>query len=99
MILEKDVERHLKRQIKKRGGLSLKWTSTIRGVPDQIVLLPNGDTIFVELKKPDGKTRKLQDKMIKNLRDLKQTVFVCYTKYQVDNLISDLEKVGCFRKS
>lgn len=96
MDLEKDVERYLKKQISKKGGLSLKWTSTVRGVPDQIICLPNGETIFVEVKKPDGKTRKLQDRMIWKLRDLNQPVFICYTKMQVDKLIDDLTKIGCF---
>lgn len=96
--LEKDVEKYLKSQISKRGGLSMKWTSTVRGVPDQIVCLPNGETVFVEVKKPDGKTRKLQDKMIWKLRDLKQPVFICYTKLQVNKLVADLEKLGCFNR-
>ncbi|WP_368250932.1 VRR-NUC domain-containing protein [Enterococcus sp. 2201sp1_2201st1_B8_2201SCRN_220225] len=98
MDLEKDVEKHLKSQISKRGGLSLKWTSTVRGVPDQIICLPNGDTVFVEVKKPDGQTRKSQDKMIRTLQDLHQTVFVCYTKMQVDTLVRDLERIGCFNR-
>lgn len=99
MDLEKDVEKHLKSQISKRGGLSLKWTSPgTRGVPDQILLLPNGDTVFVEVKRPDGSTRKLQDKMIKNLQDLRQTVFICHSRLQVDTLIRDLERIGCFNR-
>ncbi|WP_071131350.1 VRR-NUC domain-containing protein [Enterococcus timonensis] len=96
MELEKDVESYLKREIKKRGGQSFKWTSTIRGVPDQIVCLPNGDTIFVELKKADGKTRKIQDKVIKDLRDLKQAVFVCHSRTEVSALVQNLEMIGCF---
>lgn len=98
MDLEKDVEKHLKKRISKKGGLSLKWTSTVRGVPDQIVCLPSGDTIFVEVKKPDGQTRKSQEKMIQKLRELNQMVFVCYTKMQVDTLVRDLERIGCFNR-
>lgn len=98
MELEKDVEKYLKSEVKKKGGLSLKWTSTVRGVPDQILCLPNGDTIFVEVKKPDGNTRKSQEKMIRTLRDLRQTVFICYSKLQVDTLMRDLERIGCFKR-
>lgn len=99
MDQEREVEKHLKSEVKKRGGLSLKWTSPgIRGVPDQILCLPNGDTIFVELKRPNGSTRKLQDKMIRNLRDLHQTVFICHSRLQVDTLIRDLERIGCFNR-
>lgn len=53
--LEKEVEAALVRQVKRRGGLCLKWVCPgWAGVPDRIVLLPGGRIVFVELKRPKG---------------------------------------------
>lgn len=54
-ILERDIERRLVDEIKKRGGQCLKWVSPgAAGVPDRIVLMPGGRTWFIELKRPKG---------------------------------------------
>lgn len=51
MTTEKRLERKLQNEVKKWGGLALKFTSPgFTGVPDRIVLLPSGKTLFVELK-------------------------------------------------
>lgn len=97
MILEKDVESYFRRQVEKRGGLSLKWVSPgTRGVPDQIVFFPNGRTATVEMKKPGGQTSKSQKKMAAKLRDLNQTVWECLSKGQADELMIIFEDWGWF---
>lgn len=55
MTLEKDIEQKLVSMVKRHGGYCLKWVcpSSV-GVPDRIVLLPYGQVIFVELKRPKG---------------------------------------------
>lgn len=98
MELEKDVERYLKKEVSKKGGMCLKWTSTVKGVPDQIVLCPNGDTVFVEVKKSDGKLRPTQVKFHQKLVDLKQTIFTVNSKQKIDGLLKDLQRIGCFKK-
>lgn len=45
-------------------------------VPDQVVKLPSGRVIFVELKTDKGRLSKLQEAQIKKLRDLGQQVEV-----------------------
>ncbi|EPN5928793.1 hypothetical protein ACT0JV_002687 [Listeria monocytogenes] len=51
MIIENDIENYLIRQVKKRNGLCLKWTSPGNaGVPDRIVM-NNKHIFFIELKK------------------------------------------------
>lgn len=53
--LEKELEADLVQEVKTLGGLCLKWTSPgTSGVPDRIILLPNGVTAFAELKRPRG---------------------------------------------
>ena len=55
VITEKQIEKRLVAEVKKLGGAALKFTSpgTV-GVPDRIVLLPNGRVRFVEVKRKGG---------------------------------------------
>lgn len=76
-MLEKDIERKFGEMIKKHGGICYKWTSPgNRGVPDRIVLLPDGVTYFVELKKPGGVVSKLQRKQMARIEALGTRCFV-----------------------
>jgi hypothetical protein len=53
--LEKDIEKALGRMVGRLGGLCLKWVCPgWAGVPDRIILLPGGQILFVELKRPKG---------------------------------------------
>lgn len=96
MELEKDVEQFFKNKVQKLGGLSMKWTSTVRGVPDQVVLFPNGKTVFVEMKRPGTNLRKSQEKMTRTLRLLNQEVYACHSKQQALLLIKEFEERGYF---
>ena len=50
---ESTVEHRLVTEVKKRGGIALKFVSPgIDGVPDRLVLLPDGKFAFVEVKAP-----------------------------------------------
>lgn len=94
---ERDVEQYLKKQIKDRGGRSWKWTSPgVRGVPDQILTLPNGLVVFVEVKEENGRLRPDQQRVLDVLDALNQDTYVVYGKEGVDNLICDLEAWGMF---
>ena len=49
-MLESTVERHLREEAKKRKGMALKFVSPgMNGVPDRIVLMPDGKMAFVDL--------------------------------------------------
>ena len=49
--LEKDVEGYLTRQVERLDGRCLKFIPDIdNGMPDRLVLLPGGITVWVELK-------------------------------------------------
>ena len=59
---EKDTEAFLRDEVKALGGRSYKWVSLgCAGVPDRIVILPNGRIFFVELKS-EGKTSTSQQR-------------------------------------
>ena len=77
--LEKRVETLLVTEISKAGGRAYKWTSPGNiGVPDRIVVLPNGVIEFVELKTEVGKLSELQKKQISTLAKMGQNVSVVY---------------------
>jgi hypothetical protein len=85
---EAQIERYLLNEIRKLKGLAYKFTSPGHaGVPDRVVLLPNGTTIFVELKKETGKLSALQIETIKSLQNNNIEVYVLYSKEDVDDFI------------
>ena len=66
---EKTIEGYFTRKVKEHGGLAWKFVSPGHaGVPDRIVLLPNGKCCFAEIKAPGKKPRKLQKAVIKRLQ-------------------------------
>ena len=68
---ESRIEKRLKNEIEKIGGKALKFVSPgMSGVPDRIVLLPQGRIVFVELKAPGKKLRPIQEYRAKELKSL-----------------------------
>ena len=58
---EKQIEQRLVQGVKKRGGMCMKFTSpNLPGVPDRIVLTPDGRTIYIELKTEIGRLANIQ---------------------------------------
>lgn len=51
---ESAIENVLVHQVKQMGGVCLKLTPTVAGVPDRVVLMPHGKVYLVELKALDG---------------------------------------------
>ena len=86
-MLEKEVEKYLIDQVKKYGGLCYKFTAPgTRAVPDRIVLF-SGRTYFIELKRPGGKPRKDQVKMIEIFGKQNIPIQVIDSKAGVDQFI------------
>lgn len=66
---EKEIERQVVREAKKRGGIALKFISPdYDGMPDRLVLLPDGKCGFVEVKAPSKRPRPLQMRRHRMLR-------------------------------
>ena len=58
---ESAIEARLVKLVRERGGLCFKFVSPGNpGVPDRIVVTPNGRTVFVELKTEIGRLSVLQ---------------------------------------
>lgn len=49
---ETQVERSLVAEVSARGGLAIKLAPTMRGLPDRLILMPNGGARLIELKAP-----------------------------------------------
>lgn len=86
LIKESDIESEFCRRVKAKGGLALKFTSSVAGVPDRIVII-KGDVFFVELKAPRGCLRKVQKAMIRKMREAGAEVHVVRSFNQIDEVI------------
>jgi len=87
---ERDIERKLVTAVKERGGLCWKFTSPgTAGVPDRIVLMPQGRMFFVEVKAPGQKPRKIQEVIHKRLRALGFRVYVIDGTEQIEEVLTD----------
>jgi hypothetical protein len=57
---EKQVENKLTAAVKKAGGIAPKFVSPgFAGMPDRLILLPDGHIAFAELKAPGKRPRPL----------------------------------------
>ena len=73
---EKLIEQKLVKAVKSRGGICPKLVCPgFDGMPDRLVLLPDGKVGFVEVKAPDEKPRPLQVSRHNLLRSLGLQVF------------------------
>ena len=76
-MLEKNIENKLTTAVKKAGGIAPKFVSpSFAGMPDRLVLLPDGVFAFVELKAPGESPRPLQRARHRKLRSLGFKVYV-----------------------
>ena len=88
---EKSIEKKLKDDGKAAGGLALKFVSPgTAGVPDRIVLMPEGKMAFAELKAPGKKMRPLQLKRKKQLQALGFRVYCIDRPEQIGGMIDEI---------
>ena len=95
-MLESEVEKRLRNKVKTDlQGMALKFVSPgFNGVPDRIILVPQGRIFFVETKAPGKKLRKLQEWVRGLIRNLGFVVLRIDTKEKVDLFIEEVKRGG-----
>lgn len=88
---ESFIEEKLTKAVKQNGGVCWKFTSPgTAGVPDRIILMPNGRIAFVEVKAPGEKPRPLQLSRHRLLRRLGFKVYVLDALEDIEKIISEV---------
>ena len=90
---EKQIEQHLVKAVKARGGLCPKLVSPgTDGMPDRMVLLPDSHMGFVEVKAPGEKPRPLQQRRHEQLRELGYKVSVLDDPEQIPPILNEIRR-------
>lgn len=90
MEIEKDVERLLKKEVEKLGGMCFKLVSPgMRGTPDRLVLLPDGKVHFIETKTLSGRPSIQQMAFKKKIEERNGSVKILSGKEEVMTFIED----------
>lgn len=88
---EKIIEKKLTAAVKKAGGIAPKFVSpSYDGMPDRLVLLPDGIIAFAELKAPGKRPRQLQEARHRLLRSLGFRVYVIDSEEQIGGMLDEL---------
>jgi len=88
---EKTVEQKLVSAVKKVGGVCPKFVSPgYDGMPDRLVLMPEGHIAFVEVKAPGETPRPLQTSRHRLLRALGFRVYVLDDPGQIGGIIDEI---------
>ena len=91
-ISEKEIEKYFVWAVASIGGKTYKFKSiSQRGVADRIACLPNGQTWFVEIKRPKGGVLSpMQDVFAEEMKLLCQNYACLWTKEDVMEWLSKL---------
>lgn len=88
---ERQIEQKLVKAVKAVGGIAPKLTSPgFDGMPDRMVLMPEGCIGFVEVKAPGEVPRPLQLSRHRLLRRLGFKVYVLDGAEQIGGIIDDI---------
>lgn len=91
---EKEIEHHLVMETRKRGGMALKFVSpSYSGMPDRLVLLPDGMMAFVEVKAPGRKPRPLQNSRHAMLHRMGFRVYVLDAVKNITAMLDEITHV------
>lgn len=91
---ENVIEAYLRDRVKEIGGRAYKFVSPGNsGVPDRLILLPGGKSIFIELKAPGKVTTPIQLQQHRKIRALGFEVLIIDSKEKVDDFIRSCGEV------
>lgn len=89
---EKSIEEKLTKAVQQNGGVCWKFTSPgTAGVPDRLLLLPDGRLAFVEVKAPGEQPRPLQRSRHRLLQRLGFRVYVLDNLAAIDKIIWEVK--------
>lgn len=89
---EKQIEQKLVQSVKSAGGVAPKFVSPgFAGMPDRLILLPDGHIGFAELKAPGKEPRPLQLARHRLLRKLGFKVYVIDSIEQIGGMIDEIQ--------
>ena len=92
LLRESVIERKLVTEVKKRGGLAVKFVSPgLDGVPDRLILFPGGKMAFVELKAPGKTMRPIQEKRARQLTALGFRVYCVDNKEMIGGVLDEIQ--------
>ena len=87
-MIESSIEKAFKEAVEAKGGICLKLGVTYQnGMPDRLVLMPNGVCAFVELKQKGKKPRAIQQWQHERLRKLGYKVAVLDRTSEIEHTI------------
>ena len=87
-MLESNIEQYTTKIIKNKKGLCIKLNSTsLRGLPDRMVLLHKGVIFFIEFKAPNKKANQLQLSAHRVLKSLGFDVYVVDSKEKAKEVL------------
>ena len=88
---EKTVEGKLSKAVRTMGGIAFKFVSPgYDGVPDRLVLLPQGKMAFVELKAPGKKLRPIQVRRKAQIEGLGFRVYCIDNPAQIGVILDEI---------
>jgi len=95
-MLEREVEVYFRKAVAAAGGVAFKFVSpSHRGVSDRIVCL-QGQTWFVELKRPGGRLMPLQRVFAAEMERMGQNYVCLSSREEITEWITGLNtKSGC----
>ncbi len=84
------VEFYLTNKVRRLGGMTVKMVPTTPGVPDRLVMLPEGRLYLVELKAPHGQLSPVQVNFHGIMAHLGIPVAVLWSRIEVDDWLRDV---------
>lgn len=88
---ESKLERRLVNEVKRIGGIAPKFVSPgNRGVNDRLVILPGGQTIYVEMKSPGKPLEPLQARWARILRNMGHRFYKIDSNEDIDRFIIEV---------
>ena len=86
---ERELQQKVLKYLKQQSIIAVKVDSTsTRGLPDLLVILPSGEVHFVEIKTPTGKLSVHQHRIHQQLREQNANVHTIRSLEEVEKLFN-----------